>query len=126
MEDNYCEKYTKERLNKYMNDVFPKRKNIFEVAGNVKSEEKLGIKIKLNKVLGRNAMYKRNNLFYDFNDSVITHSGCNILIMSKEANFPLQQKIAQLDTNLTFSLPEISAMTLSNDRKLLAIGTFSE
>lgn len=68
-------------------------------------------------------MYKRNNLFYDFNDHIITHSGCNILIMNKGAN--LEQKVAQLDKNLTFSLPEISSMTISNDRQLLAIGTFS-
>lgn len=84
------------------------------------------MKITLNKVLGRNAYYKRNNLFYNFNDSIITHSGCNILIMSKEGNLPLEQKIAQLDKNLIFFLPEISAMSISNNRKLLAIGTFSE
>ena len=91
-----------------------------------KDEDKLDVKVKLNKVLGRNAMFKRNNLFYDFNDSIITHSGCNILVMSKETSQPLQQRVAQLDSNRTEGLPEISAMTISGDRKILAIGTFSE
>ena len=126
MDDPYSEKYSKERLNKFTNDIFPKRRNIFEMHGNVKQEEKVSVKIHLNKVLGRNAFYKRNNLFYDYNDSIITHSGCNILIMSKENNAPLVQKVAQLDKNLTFFLPEISCIAISKNRKILAIGTFAE
>lgn len=38
IEDTFSEKYTKERLNIYVDDIFPKRRNIFEMYGNIKKQ----------------------------------------------------------------------------------------
>lgn len=37
-------------------------------------------------IMGRNAIYNRNNLFIDLKDNIISHSGCNLLIMKKKNN----------------------------------------
>jgi hypothetical protein len=42
-----------------------------------------GVHLKLAAVIGRNAVLKRNNIFVDLKDSIISFSGCNILIMKR-------------------------------------------
>lgn len=39
--------------------------------------------MELYSAIGRNAIYKRNNIFVDLRENIISHTGCNLLILKK-------------------------------------------
>ena len=78
--------------------------------------------LKLRSVIGRNAYLKRNNILSDFNDTLITYAGCNLMLIKKEGE-ELKQEFIKVDSSEFSVLPEISAISISADRRLLFIGT---
>lgn len=82
-----------------------------------------GIHLKLVAVIGRNAVLKRNNIFVDLKDSIISFSGCNILIMKRYAEKRLEQIRVKPDPTPTSIHPEISAMALGECKRILIVGT---
>ena len=82
-----------------------------------------GVHLKLSAVIGRNAVYKRNNIFVDLKDSIISFSGCNILIMKRYPEKKLEQIRVKPDPTPNSNHPEISAMTLGDCKRLLVVGT---
>jgi hypothetical protein len=44
---------------------------------------KLKISLELVSIMGRNAIYKRNNIFVDLKNNIISHVGCNLIMFSK-------------------------------------------
>lgn len=51
--------------------------------GNQAFNAKKRISLELFSVIGRNAMYKRNNIFIDLRENVISHIGCNLIILKR-------------------------------------------
>lgn len=82
-----------------------------------------GIDLKLAAVIGRNAFYKRNNIFIDLKDNIISFSGCNLLIMKHEPGRRLTQRIIKPDLSSASSHPEISCIALGDCKRLLLVGT---
>lgn len=42
------------------------------------------VKLEVQRIIGRSAFRKRNNLFIDLKDNIISVSGCNLIIMSPD------------------------------------------
>ena len=42
------------------------------------------IELKIRKLMGRNAFFKRNNIFVDLKDNIISFAGCSLLIMQQD------------------------------------------
>jgi hypothetical protein len=71
---------TAEELQSKLKNVYAKRSKM-QAEEEIASTEKEGISLKLSAVIGRSAFLKRNNIFVDLKDSIISFSGCNIIIM---------------------------------------------
>jgi len=68
-------------------------------------------------------MYRRNNLFIDLKDNIISFSGCNLLIMKYKEGERLSQKIIKPDCSPLSSHPEISCLALGECKRLLLVGS---
>ena len=63
----------------------------------ISSIEQSGISLQLSAVIGRSAFRQRNNIFVDLKDSIISFSGCNILIMKRNQGQKLSQLVVKPD-----------------------------
>ncbi len=89
-------------------------------------EGSCSIDLRLSAVIGRNAYFKRNNIFIDLKDKIISFSGCNILGMKYEHGKRLYQRIIKPDISNNSNHPEISCMVLGDCKRFLLIGTSEE
>jgi len=78
--DQFSEQMTTEMIENRIRNVYSKRKKMEgDEDGDV--EWKCGVELRLSAVIGRTALFRRNNLFIDLKDNIISFSGCNLLIM---------------------------------------------
>ena len=97
-----------------------------QIEDDISSSENSGISLKLAAVIGRSAFRKRNNIFVDLKDSIISFSGCNILIMKRGTVQKLEQIVVKPDPAPHSIHPEISSMVLGDCKRLLVVGTAEE
>ena len=83
------------------------------------------IELQIRAMMGRNAFYKRNNIFVDLKDNIISFSGCNLMIMQQDGK-GVQQSLLKPDVLFVSSHPEISCMALGDAKRLLIVGSNEE
>lgn len=71
-------------------------------------------------ILGRNSSSYRNSLFLDCKGDIVYAVGCNVVVMRPEDCE--QQILYTLDGQLNCA-DMISALTMANNRRLIAVGT---
>jgi hypothetical protein len=79
--------------------------------------------LRLSAVIGRTALFNRNNLFIDLKDNIISFSGCNLLIMKYREGQRLAQSILKPDVSPSSCHPEISCLALGECKRKLLVGT---
>lgn len=65
-------------------------------------------------------------MLYDNNDRLIGVAGCNIIIHHKVDYNSYRQEFIKVDGGKHSSYPQISAIAMSHDRRLLVVGTSSD
>jgi hypothetical protein len=137
-EDLFGEVETKD---KYFNIIINKflhiRNQINELQQNIDTTIKPELELKLEKVIGRMAYNRRNNLFYTDDNNLVFSAGSLIILMTiPPESVPLTsqnetsyfvEKFLEPDSENLFSInPEISIFTLSKDRRYLCAGTIQK
>ncbi|CAD8183513.1 unnamed protein product [Paramecium pentaurelia] len=144
--DLFQEVQEKEKFKSLFSELLPLRQGISDKVKNVDDTKQPEVELKLESIIGRRAFTRRNNLFYDYDERLIYVAGCNLVIASlddedeqddkitsqfkkynggqlQSENNSVFQQFIKLDQSDTSSSPEISCITLSQDKKLLCAGT---
>ena len=87
-----------------------------------------GVRLTMRALLGRNAYHKRNNIFVDLKDNIISFSGCNLLVMQQadSDSSGFRQSLLKPDVIPVSNHPEISCMALGDCKRLLVVGSSEE
>lgn len=124
----------KDEYFKIVNEMLPLRNEIVELNQNIDTAIKPEVSLKLEKVIGRKAFNRRQNLFYTEDNHLIFSSATMIVKMNiPPEGYKLTTKNKSKFFKETFLLPDsqneytispqISTLTISKDRKYLAVGT---
>lgn len=134
--DPFLELPTKDEFSKLINETLPRRHQVYEIQQNLDDTAEPEISLELDAVIGRKAFNRRNNLYYDFYERIIYSAGTLLVMYNPRVGFELddeevneahglrRQEFLKVDEGNVFSTaPEISAYTLSTDKRFLCAGT---
>ena len=62
------------------------------------------MQLQIRAMMGRNAFFKRNNIFVDLKDNLVSFSGCNLLIMQQQGS-QVRQTLLKPDPLLVSNHP---------------------
>lgn len=135
--DAFGEVPSPSKLDYCIRNILSKRSVADDLAKASSSESEGEIYLKVRQVIGRTAMYRRNNICYSSDDQLIVASGSLIILM----NIPIQSQIPDRRTSENFfhqsflrsaefskgsPAPEIGAIQICHDHKLLCVSTYEK
>lgn len=135
MEDMFLREVEKKsEYKKIISEMLESRNQIIELQQNIDTSVETEISLKLEKIIGRKAFNRRNNVYYTANNHLL-FSAASLLVMidippegmeitetTKKEFF--KEKFLEVDgANAETTSPEISTFTLSPDRKYVCVGT---
>ena len=127
---------TREEYDKIINEMLTARDQIVQLKASLDDAGiEPEISLKLEKIIGRKAFNRRNNLFYTENNHLI-YSAASMLVMvnippegmeitpERKKDF-FKEKFLEIDSeNPDSTSPQISTLTLSPCRKYVCVGTY--
>ncbi|CAG9335031.1 unnamed protein product [Blepharisma stoltei] len=112
--DPFQETLTSEQFTKHLTEVWIPRSEL-------RPESEEAIQLKMESLAGRRAKDRRNNLKYESQERIVYVTGSNVIIYNKDV--PSQTFLHQVTHSPVTSHAQISAFTLSPDRRLICYGT---
>jgi WD40 repeat protein len=138
MEDMFLrEVEMREEHKKIITEMLEPRNQIIELQQNIDTKVEPEISLKLEKIIGRKAFNRRNNVYYTANNHLI-FSAASLLVMidippegmditPETKNQFFKEKFLEVDRGDADSTsPEISTFTLSPDRRYVCAGTIQK
>jgi WD40 repeat protein len=138
MEDMFLREVEKKsEYKKIIAEMLESRNQIIELQQNIDTSVEPEISLKLEKIIGRKAFNRRNNVYYTANNHLL-FSAASMLVMinippeglditeeSKQIFF--KEKFLEIDGGDAESTsPEVSTFTLSPDRRYVCVGTLQK
>lgn len=128
--DPFAEIPSQEKFNTLINEQWNNRLEVAEFNQNINQEEFAdpACELELETVIGRRAFDRRNNLKMDCNDRIVYPAG-SLMVYIKVGNeengmaVPKQDFLRPEEQRFSAISPEVSAFTLTDDKRLLIIGT---
>lgn len=137
-EDRFFREIEKrDEYKKIVDDLLEARLEIPELLEQIERKEKPEIVLGLEKVIGRKAFNRRNNLYYTANNHLL-FSAASLLVMlnippegkeltTEEKKDFYNEKFLELDYgNIDNTSPEISTFTITPDRRYVCVGTIQK
>jgi WD40 repeat protein len=135
MEDMFLREVEKKsEYKKIISEMLESRNQIIELQQNIDSSIDPEVSLRLEKIIGRKAFNRRNNVYYTANNHLlfsaasllvlidIPPEGMDITEATKKEFF--KEKFLDVDgANAESTSPEISTFTLSPDRRYVCVGT---
>ena len=126
---------TRDEYNKIISEMLKSRDEIVQLKASVDESVEPEISLRLEKIIGRKAFNRRNNVFYTENNHLI-YSAASMLVMvnippegmeitpERKKDF-FKEKFLEVDSeNQDSTSPQISTLTLSPCRKYVCVGTY--
>jgi WD40 repeat protein len=138
MEDMFLREVEKKsEYKKIISEMLEARNQIIELQQNIDTSVTPEISLRLEKVIGRKAFNRRNNMYYTANNHLLFSAASMLVLVDippegmditpeTQKQF-FKEKFLEVDgSNSECTSPEISTFTLSPDRKFVCVGTMQK
>lgn len=130
----FAEVDSRDKYSTVIEQLLPARNEVVDIKQQIDVSYEPELYLSLDRVLGRRAYNRRNNLFFTDNNQLIFPAGSMLVSMSIPPEGEVlqdgyhdryfSQSFLEVDSENIFSVnPEISCMAISQNRKFICIGT---